>query len=213
MPLVPTNPKIYHIVHIDRLTSIIDDGYLWCDREVVNRSSPGTTIGMGGIKQWRLMRLLNSHSNLYVGDCVPFYFCPRSVMLYVISQANHIELSYRGGQDHIIHLEADLHLTTEWARQNNLRWAFTSVNASASYSDDWCELADLQKIDWDSVKASNWKNCKENKQAEFLIESRFPWELVARIGLRTRKVKEQVNDVLNSAPHKPQAEIITKWYY
>lgn len=28
---VPAQPKIYHIVHVDRLPSIIADGCLWCD--------------------------------------------------------------------------------------------------------------------------------------------------------------------------------------
>lgn len=55
--------------------------------------------------------MLNSHPGLYVGQCVPFYFCPRSVMLYVIYCANHDELSYRGGQGPILHLEADLYET------------------------------------------------------------------------------------------------------
>jgi hypothetical protein len=46
--------------------------------------APGTTIGMDSIKQRRLTKSLNSHPDLRVGDCVPFYFCPRSVMLYNI---------------------------------------------------------------------------------------------------------------------------------
>lgn len=210
---VPREPKIYHIVHIDRLTSIINDGYLWCDSETAKRSSPGTTIGMGGIKQRRLKLPLSSHANLQVGDCVPFYFCPRSVMLYVLYQANHIELSYRGGQDPIIHLEADLRQTVEWAKQNDLRWAFTLSNAGTFYFEDRCNLTQLDEIDWNAVQAKKWKHCKEEKQAEFLIEEQFPWTLVSRIGLRTQIVKEQVNDILKGAPHKPQVEILTRWYY
>lgn len=213
MPRVPTDPKIYHIVHIDRLASIVNDGYLWCDREIVNRASPGTTIGMSGIKQRRLNLSLNSHPNMYVGDCVPFYFCPRSVMLYVLYQANHPELFYRGGQNPIIHLEADLRQTVTWANQNNLRWAFTLSNAGAYYFEDRCNLADLQEIDWVAVQAPKWKNCKENKQAEFLIESRFPWTLVSRIGLRTQQVRVQANEILKDALHRPPVEILTKWYY
>jgi hypothetical protein len=49
---VPNDPKIYHIVHVDRLSSIAAGG-LWCDAEVVRRSAPGTTIGMNAIKQRR----------------------------------------------------------------------------------------------------------------------------------------------------------------
>jgi len=43
MPMA-ADPKIYHIVHIDRLPSIIASGCLWYDAEVVRRSPPGTAI-------------------------------------------------------------------------------------------------------------------------------------------------------------------------
>ena len=97
MPM-PLNPKIYHIVHVDRLDSIIRTGNLLSDAAIVSLPATGTTIGMGSIKQRRLTELtLNSQPGLYVGECVPFYFCPRSIMLYLIYQANHPELDYKGG--------------------------------------------------------------------------------------------------------------------
>ena len=85
----PAAPKIYHIMHVDRLPSIIADRHLWSDAEISRRSGlggdTGTTIGMNSIKEMRLtVRQLNSHPGLYVGQCVPFYFCPRSVMLYLV---------------------------------------------------------------------------------------------------------------------------------
>lgn len=129
---IPAEPKIYHIVHVDRLQSIVEDSWLWCDAEILRRSPPGTTIGMNKIKQRRLNELtLTSHQNLKVGDCVPFYFCPRSIMLYLIYQANHTELCYRGGQGPIVHLEADLRQTITWAEEHDQRWAFTLSNAGA----------------------------------------------------------------------------------
>ena len=109
--LVPTEPKIYHIVHVDRLASIISDGYLWSDSEARSRGVGGTAIGMTKIKERRLGKELTSHPDLFVGDCVPFYFCPRSVMLFLIHKRNHPELIYQGGQGPIIHLEADLRET------------------------------------------------------------------------------------------------------
>ena len=72
---VPRQPKIYHILHVDRLPSIIADGYLWCDAEILRREPSGTTIGMSAIKQRRLKLALASHPNLHVGECVPFSFC------------------------------------------------------------------------------------------------------------------------------------------
>ena len=109
---VPANPKIYHITHLDRLPSVVAEQALLCDAEVVRRSLGGTRIGMISIKKRRLEELrLSSHPDLLVGSCVPFYFCPRSVMLYLIYCGNDPDLAYRQGQQPILHLEADLRQT------------------------------------------------------------------------------------------------------
>jgi hypothetical protein len=217
---VPQHPKIYHIVHVDRLPSIIQDGYLWCDAEIVRRRRPGSSIGMNCIKQRRLNQLeLESHPGLKVGACVPFYFCPRSVMLYLISQANHPELAYRGGQTPIVHLEADLRLVVAWARRNNKRWAFTLSNAGASYFEDRCSLDDLGEIDWDAVRANRWagngvsSTIKEGKQAEFLMENCFPWALVERIGVISQQYYDIVGTCIGQAGHRPHRQILAEWYY
>ncbi len=210
---VPTQPKIYHIVHVDRLPSIIADDCLWCDAEVVRRAPLGTAIGMGHIKQRRLRELtLTSHPELYVGDCVPFYFCPRSIMLYLIYR-NNAELAYRGGQGPIVHLQADLHTCVAWAEQQNRRWAFTLSNAGAYYFEDRCDLAQLNEIDWQAVQAVQWQSCKEGKQAEFLVEHSFPWQLVERIGVHSRTTYQQAMEALPTGRHRPPVEIKTDWYY
>lgn len=218
---IPAQPKIYHIVHVDRLPSILTDGYLWCDAVMVQRThqANGTTIGMSSIKQRRLRTTLVSHPQLYVGGCVPFYFCPRSVMLYLIAQANHPELGYRGGQTPIIHFEVDLQATVAWAQQHNRRWAFTLSNAGSSYFEDRCNLSRLSELDWDAIQTNRWSGngipraVKENKQAEFLLEQSFPFSLVSRIGVHSRAVYNQVMSVLQASSHKPVVEIKTTWYY
>ena len=217
---IPAEPKIYHIVPVDRLPSIIADGCLWCDAEITRRSPPGTVIGMNHIKQRRLTELtLTSHPDLHVGDCVPFYFCPRSIMLYLIHQANHSELDYRGGQGPIIHLEADLRQTVTWAVEHDQRWAFTLSNAGAYYFEDRCDLAQLSEIDWDAVQNNGWgyrgvsHSVRDGKQAEFLIENQFPWDLVSRIGVESQQIRDQVSTVLQTAAHTPPIEISPAWYY
>lgn len=212
--VTPKKPKIYHILHTDRLTSIIADGYLWCDRVAIGRGVPGTTIGISDIKNRRLNELrLSSHPGLYVGDCVPFYFCPRSVMLYVIHRGNNHALSYRGGQAQIIHLEADLYDVVAWAKGANHKWAFTTSNAGSYYFDDYSAIADLDKINWGAVVAKQWVNHKEPKQAEFLIEQSFPWSLVERIGVVSRTTQAKVQTALQNATHRPLVSIISDWYY
>lgn len=213
--LVPPQPKIYHIVHVDRLPSIVADGFLWCDAEIVRRAPPGTTIGMNGIKQRRLNELrLSSHPDLHVGDCVPFYFCPRSVMLYLIYQGNHPEMAYRGGQGPVVHLEADLSAVVAWANAQPARWAFTLSNAGSYFFEDRNDLARLGEINWPAVQATDWRGgLKEGKQAEFLLEQRFPWHLIERIGVKSAAVYGQVVNALPAHGHRPTVVVLPDWYY
>lgn len=211
---VPNQPKIYHIVHVDRLKSIMEDGCLWCDAEIHRRSSPGTTIGMGHIKRRRMTEnVLQSHWGVYVGDCVPFYFCPRSVMLYILNKGNHQDVAYRGGQKMIVHLVADLNSVVQWAESNGKRWAFSLTNAGSRYFEDRNDLEQLHELDWDAIQATDWKACRDRKQAEFLLEHRFPWHLIEKIGVISQPMAQQVSSLLTGQAHRPSVRIQRDWYY
>lgn len=218
MPM-PAQPKIYHIVHVDRLASIIADGAICSDAVMMQRPGIGTTIGMSGIKARRLNELsLSCHPGLRVGACAPFYFCSRSVMLYLIYRRNE-ELTYKGGQEPIVHLEADLFQAIEWAQQHERRWAFTLSNAGARYFEDRADVARLGDINWDAVQARQWSgsgvsgSVKEGKQAEFLMETSFPWGLVERIGVYSAAYVQPVSIAMGTAAHRPQIQIKRDWYY
>jgi len=215
----PAQPKIYHIVHVDRLPSIVGDGFLWSDATMSARAAAGTMIGMSGIKARRLTLELQCHPGLHVGECVPFYFCPRSVMLYLLHAGNHPELSYRGGQGPILHLEADLHTAIAWAQGHHQRWAFTLSNAGARYFEDRSQVSQLAEINWEAVDTRRWSGAnvssavKEGKQAEFLMEEKFPWSLIERVGVHSSSVGTQVAQILRSASHKPHVSTQSTWYY
>lgn len=210
---VPDRPKLYHICHVDRLPSIIASGGLLSDAAVVQAAAPGTVIGMNHIKQRRMTELqLSSHPGLYVGQCVPFYFCPRSIMLYLIHMRN-ADLAYKGGQGPIVHLETDLQATVAWANSQQRRWAFTLSNAGAYYFEDRADLARLGEVNWEAVGARNWSAHKEGKQAEFLLEERFPWHLIERIGVLSQPIATQVAHALPVGGHRPPVQLMSAWYY
>lgn len=211
---VPDQPKIYHIVHADNLPSIVADGWLLSDAVISNRPG-GATIGMNAIKQRRLGLPVSCHAELAVGACVPFYFCSRSLMLYVIHCANHPELTYRGGQQPIVHLEADLRGTIAWAEANNQRWAFSLSNAGAYYAQFRSQFDDLGEVNWAAIASTDFRSAdvKEGKQAEFLIEQAFPWVLVERIGVISAGIAQRVSDAITGAAHRPHIEIRSDWYY
>lgn len=216
---IPQHPKISHILHVDRLQSLIDCGRLCCDADVVKKALPGTIIGMNAIKKRRLTSPLSQYPDLHVGDCVPFYFCPRSVMLHVIYKANHPDLAYKGGQEPIIHLGANLKEAIEWAQQVGRRWAFTSSNAGSSYFKHFNDIQQLHEIDWDAINTNNWSgpkispHIKEGKQAEFLMEKEFPWKLIKYIGVYGDRTFRKVEALLAKSEHIPRLGIKKDWYY
>src|SRR5271168_4930359 len=141
MPNPPTNPKIYHITHVDNLPRILADGRLLSDAVINSRGGPQRMIGMSAVKGRRLSLPVKCHAGDSVGEYVPFYFCPRSVILYIIYRGNHPDITYRDGQGPIVHLEADLNEVVGWANRNSKRWAFTLSNAGAVYAESRSDLA------------------------------------------------------------------------
>lgn len=215
-PMIPNRPKIYHIIHIDRLLSVIRHGHLWSDLAILQNPSlfSGTNIGNQQIKERRRTLNLRSHTGLKVGNCVPFYFCPRSPMLYIISRGEDSWLTtYQGGQNQIVHLQADMYQTISWAANNGLHWAFTDINAAKDGFNDWSDLTHLNKIDWAAIEATLWAAFTERKQAEFLIQSRFPWNLVDLIGVSTRETLDKIVEYMKYSNHRPNVGIIEDWYY
>ena len=98
-------PRIYHITHVDNLPSIIECGRLWSDAERIRQGLTHENVGLTEIKESRLReRPVHCYPTTMVGDYVPFYFCPRSIMLYLLHRGNREGLSYTGGQRPIVHL-------------------------------------------------------------------------------------------------------------
>lgn len=96
MSAPPANPKIYHITHVENLASMLALGCISSDARRIRQSLENTNVGMAQIKARRLALEVDCHPGTRVGEYVPFYFCPRSIMLYLLYRGNHPDLSYRG---------------------------------------------------------------------------------------------------------------------
>ncbi len=209
--------KIYHIIHWDKLQSVIRDGGLYCDAVMSGQHSVvGTTIGHTEIKDRRRAKGIYCCKDLKVSDCVPFYFCPRSVMLYRISCGEKSGLEYQGGEAPIVHLEIDMNALIAWATANNRQWAFSDRNAACEYVAFYNQLEKLTRVKWDYVFLDDWRerSVKEAKQAEFLVERFCPWHLVERIGVHNNQILQQVKETLKSiSVPLPKLEVRSDWYY
>ncbi len=207
--------NIYHITHITNLPSIIEAGGLWCDAKVNSGEVSAMGIAHKHIKERRRRRDVDLAPGGNLCDYVPFYFAPRSPMLYSIHQG-YVE-GYHGGQDDILHLEAQI----EQIIQRELPFVFSDGHAEMSLSKFFNDPKDLREIDWGLMKSTYWNDTqdesdrKRKRQAEFLIHTFFPWELVTKIGVRLLKTQTQVQDIIEqkSKDHRPIIEIKREWYY
>jgi hypothetical protein len=136
-------------------------------------------------------------------------------MLYVIYRANHPNLTYVGGQEPILHLEADFYEVVRWAEAQGVRWAFSLSNAGAFYAEFRRRLDDLDDLNWQAIAATDFRpsEVKEAKQAEFLVHEWFPFTLVERIGVHSTGVMNQVREALAGVEHQPAVEIRSDWYF
>jgi hypothetical protein len=211
---VPRSPRLYHITHIGNLASIVSDGYIYSDAALLARGGPDAVVGMGHIKARRLGMEVPCHLGTKVGEYVPFNFCPRSVMLYLLHMGNHPDLDYHGGQEPLLHLEFDFDQLAAWADRGHRAWAITSTNASARYSKFDADRSALHSVDWDAVRSDDWRTqtSKEHKQAEFLVYEAVPWRLIHRIGVHDITIREHVTRILNSS-EKSLVEVRPEWYY
>jgi hypothetical protein len=128
---IPRSPCLYHLTHIENLESIVSDGFIFCDSFMLDRGGPEATIGIRRIKARRLGIEVPCHPGTKVGEYVPFNFCPRSVMLYLLHMGNHPDLDYHGGQEPLLHLEFDFDELIAWADRGGRAWAITATNARA----------------------------------------------------------------------------------
>ena len=216
MSPLPNNPKIYHITHVENVGKIIRDGALWSDAERIRRGLACEIVGMSEIKRRRLEEIrVDCHAGTMVGGYVPWYYCPRSVMLYILHMGNSPGLTYHGGQRPIVHLRADLNAILDWAEANHVRWAFSRGNAGAYYATFSNNRLELGNLNWTAIAQTDWRNpdIKEAKQAELLIETSFPWNLVEAIGVIDAAMAEQVNETITRAEHRPILSIERSWYY
>jgi hypothetical protein len=212
----PDNLKIYHITHVDNLPQIARAGAIWSDAKRIELGLAGKVVGMQEIKRRRLEELdVGCHAGTKVGEYVPFYFCPRSIMLYILFRGNHPDLDYREGQGPIVHLVADLRTTVAWADPNGVRWAFSDRNAGSRPAQFFKTLDRLDKIDWAAVTATDFRDAmvKEGKQGEFLMFGAFPWQLVEKIGVIDKQTEIRVNAALGRVGHIPVVSVERGWYY
>jgi len=125
MSVHPEQILIYHITDVENLPGILAEGGLCSDAAMATAAHE--IIGYDHIKERRLTKIrVPCCGDRFVGEFVPFYFCPRSPMLYVINNGNTGRL--QGCQTSIVHLVSTVGVGLERA------WAISDGNAGSNHA-------------------------------------------------------------------------------
>lgn len=205
---MPSRP-IFHITHLRNLQGIIQEGGLLPDAEVRRRAMDIQNIGYSHIKDRRMRRPIRAGMEGTLGQYVPFNFCNRSVMLFVI-RGGHAD--YGGGQEQILHLVSSVNTIVKYGRP----YVYTDIHADLDYAQHLDDLAKLEEtIDWGVMELRYWSDpeVKKRRQAEFLVWEFCPWEAIIGIATKTQSMADQVSSVLECAAHQPKILVRPNWYY
>jgi len=204
---------IFHITHIDNLPRIIAADGLQCDR--LRGQIDETCVGIAHqhIKDRRAKKAVPVAAQGTLADYVPFYFAPRSPMLYAIHTGSVAD--YVDGQKPVVHLVSSVECAVSQGRP----WCFTDGHAGIAFSSFFDDLNNLDKIDWRIMKATYWNDTdldldrKRRRQAEFLVYESYPWTAITHIGVFDKDLQMQVAEIVSRAVHQPQVTVKRNWYY
>jgi hypothetical protein len=202
----PEERLIYHITDIENLPAILAAGGLHSDAVMAQRDP--TVIGYNHIKLRRLTKIrVPSAGDRFVGEFVPFYFCPRSPMLYAINLGN--TGREPGCQRSILHLVSRV----GHAINLNSPWAVSDGNAGTFHTTFASTLEAIDALDWKVIGATYWAESRHQKQAEFLLADFFPWTGVHAIGCHNAETAAQVTALSAGQNHCPRVSVRRGWYY
>ncbi|MBX7268333.1 DUF4433 domain-containing protein [Micromonospora sp. Llam7] len=208
---------IYHFTHVDNIEAIFNSGYLACDfaaREGLTR----TEVGDPAIKESRRRRPVLAGPGGQVGDYVPFYYAPRSPMMYRIA-CDHRDSKpncYPGGDRPLVYLLTQVGSAVGAASG----WAGTDGNAATATTEFTADLQALNEmIDWPLMTAERWNNTADDmdrqrrRQAEFLVHQRLDAQLIQWVGVHDDHHYSRVQALLAGHPLAERIIVRPDWYY
>lgn len=203
----PAQVHIYHITDLSNLAAILVADGLHSDADMARRN-PALVIGYDHIKKRRLQEItVPCCGGRYVGEFVPFYFCPRSPMLLAVNNGRTGRPV--GCQRTIVHLVSTMAVGIATGR----RWAVSTGNAGAYHTTFDDHLMAVSMLDWDSINAHQWSGRQHQKQAEFLLADFYPWQGFHAIGCHNADTARQVSNLLAGIEHRPAVSVQPGWYY
>lgn len=202
MAHAPDPIQIYHFTHLRNLPGIVADGIhsdATCRREQLTQEE----IGSNDIRERRLRLSVGEVGpGGCVGDYVPWYFGPRSPMMFTLGKNNY---EYQQGFDDVVYLVSSVPTVI----RHGCEWLASDRNAALNLAEFIDAEQDLEEhISWDVISATYWNNFVDGgdlRAAEFLVHGSVPWEAVELVATKTAATKAKVERLICDHRQRPQS--------
>jgi hypothetical protein len=216
--------RIFHITPICNMPSIAKSRKIYAKSLLRKKEIEYGNIAYQGAQGKRATKMVAKPPGGVIHDYVPFYFAPRSPMLFTINNGNVPDCPHR--QRDIVHFVT----TVEIVRASHLTYVFYDYNATLTIATCFSDVKDLGKIDWDlfhenpridgycqfwhsRVDIPRYVLRQETRQAEFLIHAKVPLKLMTMVGTYDEEKAVEVRRIFQDAGVKLQVEAKPEWYF
>lgn len=209
-PLNPQKALIFRIVHRDNLRWILDHGLHARNGKALDPDY--RDIGNLDLIQKRSKRVVEIGPGGTLGDYVPFYFTPFSIMMYNIHTGYGVP---RVKNEDIVILVSSLFKVLELG----IPFVFTNQHAYPVMAEYFDDPDDLDEVDWDILNRKDFRHDpddpgkKERYQAEALVWKHLPLEGFLGICSFNAEVDDWVKTLLSERHLNVKTVINKGWYF
>lgn len=203
----------YRICHIDNVLHILQHGL--CTKHHPNASDKYISIGNPDIINVRDETQVKIAGYGNIGDYVPFYFTPKSMMLFNVITGWRAPLVPKRNKQEIVVIRC---LISELSKLE--RFFFTNGQANVtSITEHYNDVRHLDKIDWEIIhnsdfrKEANDTDKQRRYQAELLVYAHVPIEYIESINVYNEIAANIVKKELAKTPSLLPVNVIPSYYF
>jgi hypothetical protein len=203
--------RIFRITHIDNVPWILDHG-LRCKSSKI-QDPKFVPIGLADLIRKRASRPVEIKPGGLLGDYVPFYFTPWSIMMYNIS-TGYGDVKKQPNEK-IVVMVSSVHRLIKM----HLQVLFTSAHAYMQESEYFDDVNKLNRIDWALLQSRDFKKDPEDPgkqgryQAEALVHRHVPIDALLGIGCYDLKAKAKLDAEINRRHLSLAVKTVAGWYF
>lgn len=220
---------LFHFTAFKNLEKIFSLGAIKSKNLLRSENVIPVNIACNNIQDKRARTIVDDQGRT-LHDYVPFYFAPRSPMLYSIIH-NNVPEAEETNQDNFVYLVSSVDDLC------NQQFVFTDYQAIVTYASFYNNLSDLDKICWDLIfeyphlpkqnppfkgyckffqnndTDPRYVKRKEARLAEFLVLSQVSIEKISIIIVKNQNMKDYVEKLLLKYNINIKVEIRADWYF